>query len=559
MSDYDLCVIGSGAGAGPVVYEAARAGRSVLVLEKGPWFTEADFYKDELAALERSVYRPSNREQPHVIVSEDAAGQWVRENSGDPGSGRDWWNGNCVGGSSNFMSGYFYRLKPDDFRLRSVYGPIEGANVADWPIGYEALEPWYTHVEQVVGVSGRVRPHPHAEPRSTPDFPFPPTHEHVAARWIDTACEQLGLPALVVPRAILSRPAMGRRGCEYSGFCGNYGCASGAKGGARAALLNHAVATGHCEIRPHAQVYRLESDRRGRVLAAHYYDRAGQARRVDARVFVIACQAVESVRLMLLSTGPRHPEGLGNRYGQVGRNMVFCGGGSGGGFMPFDAVEPAVLPALKAVGPFVNRGLQAWYQIDDPAFGGRAKGGTIDFLMESPSYMPPALAARYEGSRLVWGRQLKRRLESMFLPGRMLRFEVFCDWLPNDQCRVSLDPEVRDRWGLPVARIQVGQHPRTLQVARYLIERALPVVEQAGFRQPAGRANLSPPTNLQGGGCRFGTDPRHSVLDAHCRVHDAENVYVTDGSFMPTGGSAPFTWTIYANAFRVARHILSAL
>jgi len=256
-TDYDVCVIGSGAGGSPVALSLAQAGYSVLVLEKGPWFTEADFSKDELACCRRSTYTPSLHDEQHVIEDSNDAGNWIATPTSE--SGWDFWNGNCVGGSSNFMSGFFYRLKPDDFRLRSAFGPIDGANVADWPISYEDLEPYYTKVEQLVGISGRVIAHPQQEPRSTPDFPYPPLAENIISGWIDSACQKLGYHSLPTPRAILSRPAMERNSCSYSIYCGSYGCSTGAKGSGRAALLNHAVNTGRCHVQPHAKVFRLVS------------------------------------------------------------------------------------------------------------------------------------------------------------------------------------------------------------------------------------------------------------------------------------------------------------
>ena len=229
--DCDVCVIGSGAGGGPVASRLARAGYSVIVLEKGPWLTEQHFTKDELACCRRSVYTPALRDEQHVIEAPTEDGSWHAEATA--ASGWSFWNGNCVGGSSNFMSGYFHRLKPVDFKLLSSYGPIDGANLADWPIDYADLEPYYDLVEKLVGVSGHVDPNGTAEPRSSADFPYPPTAEHPVSQRIDQAAARLGMHALRVPRAILSQPAMGRRSCDYSGFCGSFGCATGAKGGAR--------------------------------------------------------------------------------------------------------------------------------------------------------------------------------------------------------------------------------------------------------------------------------------------------------------------------------------
>ncbi len=556
--NFHVCVIGSGAGAGPVALTLAEAGHSVVVLEKGPWWTEQDFYKDELACCRRSVYTPELSDEQHVIEDLDSAGDWIGESTSE--SGWDFWNGNCVGGSSNFMSGFFYRLKPEDFRLLSEFGPIAGANIADWPISYEELEPWYTRVETEVGISGKVVDHPLAEPRSSADFPYPATHEHPIAGRIDRACRDLGLHPLPTPRAILSKPKDGRRSCEYSGYCGSYGCSSGAKGSSRAALLDRAHATGRCEIRPHAKVYKLVSDSKGRVLAANYFDADGQTKTVEAKVFVVACQAIETSRLLLSSPGPRHPNGLANNSGQVGRNLLFSAGGSGSGDFFYAGMDGKEAEALSVRGPFVNRGLQDWYYLDDKAFGGRAKGGLVDFLLRHPNPIGKAMSVKWgDDDRLVWGRPLQKKLKSLFTAKQSLRYEIFCDWLPTDNCFVSLDTEVQDKWQSPVARVRIGYHEHDLKVGRYINERVQRVMEKMGAQNIRSGVSGSPPQNLVAGGCRFGNSPRTSVLDADCRAHDVDNLYITDGSFMPTGGSVPYTWTIYANAFRVADKLSTRL
>ncbi|MEN8205503.1 MAG: GMC family oxidoreductase [Pseudomonadota bacterium] len=552
--DYDVCVIGSGAGGGPVALTLAEAGYSVVVLEKGPWLQAEDFYKDELACCRRSVYTPELSDEQHVIEDLGSAGDWIGEATSE--SGWDFWNGNCVGGSSNFMSGFFYRLKPEDFRLLSEFGPIEGANISDWPIEYEDLEPWYTRVETEVGISGRFVDHPLAEPRSTADFPYPPTHEHPVSSRIGDACRELGLHPLPTPRAILTRAKGKRRSCEYSGYCGSYGCSSGAKGGARAALLDRAVATGHCEIRPHSKVYKLASDARGKVVAAEYFDAAGQVQKVAAKIFVLACQAIETSRLLLASSGPKHANGLANRSGQVGKNLLFSAGGSGTGDFDYARMSETEAQAMKTRGPFVNRGLQDWYFINDKSLGGRIKGGTVDFLLRHPNPISKAMSVkRDDNERLVWGRPLQKRLKSLFTDSQYLRYEIFCDWLPTDNCFVDLDRDVRDKWQTPVARVRIGYHEHDLKVGRYINARTIKVLEKMGAQNIRSNISGSPPQNLVAGGCRFGKDPARSVLDPDCRAHDVDNLYVTDGSFMPTGGSVPYTWTIYANAFRVADRI----
>ena len=563
--DFDICIVGSGAGASPVAYTMAKAGAKVLVLEKGPWLTEKEFFKDELAISIHDAYNPKLSDEQHVIEeeyeTEEGNSFWRGEATSD--SGWSWWNGTVVGGSSNFMSGYFHRLKPVDFRLKSEFGAIKGANVADWPISYDELEPYYAMVEREVGVSGRVVDHPHQEPRST-DFPYPPIAEVPISSWIDKAAEKIGYHAVPVPRTILSQPAMGRRSCEYSGYCSSYGCSSGAKGSGRAALLNHAVATGNCIIKPNAKVYKIATDSKGEISGIHYYDAQGRQQSVSAKNYVVACQAVETSRLLLASTGEQFPNGLANNSGQVGKNLLFSGGGTGSGDFIYDQLNEQQVNELKVVGPFINRALQDWYKIDDKAFvganaNGKAKGGTIDFLF----HQNPIARARgtqwgvdNEGEdKLLWGEELKQSMKQEFTSFKTLRFEVFNDWLPTDDCFVALDDEVTDKWGDPVAKVRIGYHERDLEVGEYLSGKAENLLVALGAKNISSSVSGYPATNLMAGGCRFGDDPKTSVLDKNCQAHEVNNLYITDGSFMPTGGSVPYTFTIYANAFRVAEHI----
>jgi choline dehydrogenase-like flavoprotein len=558
---YDICIVGSGAGASPVAYTLAKAGAKVLVLEKGPWLTEKDFYKDELAISLRDSYNPKLTEQQHVIEElyerDDGETYWQGEPTSE--SGWSFWNGNVVGGSSNFMSGYFHRLKPIDFKLQSEFGAIDGANIADWPISYDELEPFYTKVDNEVGVSGTVVNHPNQEPRSQ-NFAYPPIAEHPVANWIDKAAKDIGFHTVPVPRAILSKPAMGRQSCEYSGYCSSYGCASGAKGSGRAALLNHAVASGNCTIKPESKVYKIETSNDGEITGVLYYDKQGRKKRAVASTYVIACQAVETSRLLLASTGKKFPNGLANNSGQVGKNLVFSGGGTGQGDFIYNELTQQQVDQLKTVGPFINRALQDWYQIDDNSFDGAnkkgsAKGGTIDFLFHQNPISRARGSQRDENDELVWGEQLKQNLKKEFTTYKTLRFEVFNDWLPNNDCFVALDDEVTDKWGDPVAKVRIGAHDQDLKVGAYLAEKAEKLLSALGAKNISSSVSSYPATNLMAGGCRFGNDPKTSVLNKYCEAHEVKNLYVTDGSFMPTGGSVPYTYTIYANAFRVAEHI----
>lgn len=555
--EYDVCIVGSGAGAGPVAYELAHAGYRVLVIEKGPWLTEKDFTKDEIACCRRNTYTPELKDEPHAI-EQLINGEWkIRSNAS---SGWSFWNGNMVGGSSNLMSGFFHRMKPIDFRLLSEFGTIERANVVDWPIEYKDLEPYYEKTERIVGVSGRVVDHPFLEPRSTPDYPFPPSREHHFAKLLEQAGAKLSYQPIPLARAILTNSLNERSACIYSGYCGSYGCTSKAKGSSRAALLDPALKTGNCEIRPNSKVYFLESDSDGMVNKVHYYDLEGKMQNVQARIVVVACQAVETSRLLLLSKGKKHPNGLGNNHQQVGKNLLFSAGGIGSAEFHRSDFEKNAFESILDQTSFVNRALQDWYVIHDyPEFMNPIKGGTIDFLMGHANPIRRAVRQKRENGKLLWGESLKEKLEYSFHHTRRLEFEVFCDWLPTENCFVSLDETYTDRWQTPVARIRLDNHPHDIKVGEYLAEKAKTLLKEMGGRNIVSNISGLPPANLMAGGCRFGNDIKESVLDANCRIHDAPNVFVTDGSFMPTGGSVTHTFTIYANSFRVADKIKEQL
>jgi choline dehydrogenase-like flavoprotein len=312
---------------------------------------------------------------------------------------------------------------------------------------------------------------------------------------------------------------------------------------------------------PNSKVFHLETDGNHSVVKAHFYNIKGEKEFIEAAVFTVAGQAIESSRLLLMSKNKEFPDGLANNSGQVGKNLIFSAGGTGWGHFYYKDLTKEVVEQLKTPGLFVNRSIHHWYEIDDAGvFGKRVKGGIVDFLFEHSNSIRRAIRQKWDDSgNLVYGSALKKRVYDYFTGQRRLNFEVFCDWLPNDNCFVTLSDEVKDKWDDPVARIRIGYHPHDLKVGAYLATKAEELLKETGARDIGSGISGSPPPNLVAGGCRFGTDPASSVLDVNCKAHEVNNLYVTDGSFMPTGGSITYTWTIYANAFRVADKIIAGL
>ncbi len=549
-----LCVIGSGAGAGPIIYELSKAGYRVTVLEKGPWFTTIDYSKDEIGMTRRDVVTPRLVDEPQVIQHQNDEGKWIGKSNTE--GGQNFWNGCVVGGSSNFMSGYFNRLKPTDFKLLSTYGAIKDANVVDWPIDYADLEYYYDKVEKVVGVSGKVVKHKFLEPRSSTDYPFPPLRENYVSQLLDKTSKKTGIEIIPLPRAILSRRKGDRGSCYYSNFCGSYACNSDAKGSSRAALINEALKTGNCTIIDHAKVFHLETNGQNKIVKAHYHSKENIDKYIEADIFVVAAQAIETSRLLLLSKNKEFKNGLANNSGQVGKNLIFSAGGVGSGIIDYSDYSEEERIKLQQAGVFVNRTVHHFYEIEDHN-GKKQKGGTIDFLFEHANPIGKAIRNKWSPQgELIYGVKFQKRLYNYFNKQRKLKFEIFIDWQPNDNCFVTLDPKLTDKWGDSVASLRLQYNKHDITIGKMLAQQGEKILQSMGCKYIRSSIGTLPPPNLQAGGCRFGTDPKSSVLDPNCKAHEVENLYITDGSFMPTGGSVTYTWTIYANAFRIANHLL---
>jgi len=553
---YDVVVIGSGASGGAVAYTLCKAGYKVAVLEKGRLIKRDEFSKDELAYCRRDLVTPNLFDEYHTI-EEKVNGKW--EVTPTYESGWSFWNGNIVGGSSNLMSGMFHRLHPDDFRLKSKYGEIEGANVVDWPISYEDLEPYYDLTEELVGVSGHYKKHKYEPPRSRAEFTQPPTKENAVVKLLDKSCQKLGIESLVTPRAVLSQDKGDRNACYYSNFCGSYGCSSGAKSSSREALIKPALATGNLTLLTNTHVKSLHTSQKDEVDYAVVVDTiTGEERQIKGKLFVVAAQAHESARLLLNSANKHHPNGLANSSGELGKNLLFSGGGSGQGELHKDSLKEIGFDELMQTGFFVNRSILDWYFVDH-WWNGKFKGGSVEFMFEHQNIISRARKNNYKNDKLLWGKTLGERIVKRFTEQKSIRFEIFNDWLPNDNCFVALDKTHKDKYGMPVGKLRLEGHPQDIKVGKYIAKKCEKILEEMGAKNIYSSVTSSASQNLVAGGCRFGNNPSTSVLNKYCKAHDVKNLYVADASFMPTGGSVAYTWTIYANAFRVADAIVKQL
>jgi len=543
---YDVCVIGSGAGAGPIIYELSKKGLKVCVLEKGDFYKRTDFSKDEIGAVRRSTYTPKLEDEYHT-VEEFIDNEWKKFPTYD--TGWDFWNGNLVGGSSNFMSGFFYRLKPDDFRLASRYGKIKDSNIVDWPISYDDMERYYDKVEKIIGVSGEVSDYEHQEPRSSQNFPYKALKDHPITKLIDKLSKELGFSIVKTPRAILSSDTQNRSACYYSNYCGSFGCSSGAKGSSREALILPALKTKNLTIITNANVIKLNTNKDKKISSAVYLNSQGNKKELKAKLFILAAQAIESSRLLLNSKDENFPNGVANNSSNVGKNLLSSSGGIVSGEFDKSSIP---LNELMTPGLFVNRAIKDFY------FTKEFKGGMAEMVFEHANPIRRANFFKWDqenSNNLLIGKELQDKLFKSFTTTKTLNMEIFADWTPNDNSFVSVDEKYKDINGIPVANIRIGTLKHDLEVSSFLAQKSIKLLKKMGAKNISSQINALPSSNLQAGGCRFGDDSKTSVLNKYCQAHEVKNLFVTDGSFMPTGGSVPFTFTIYANSFRIADYI----
>ena len=530
----DFVVVGSGAAGGVMARQLAQAGFTVVVLEQGPYLTERDFRHDEHASYFQAALTNDHRLQPNTYRA-SASARAVRQPAVS--------YGRVVGGGTTHFTGNYWRFHEIDFVERSRRGGVPGAAVADWPVGYSELEPYYTKVEWEIGVSGLAGAGPFDPPRSKP-YPLPPLPPKSTGVLLERAAKKMGWTAFPAPTAILSRPYRGRAACIHCEFCEGYGCEIRAKSSTLVTMIPEAVATGRCEIRPLCYVNRVETDGRGRVTGVRYFDRERREQTQLAKAVILSANGAETPRLLLMSASGRFPQGLANSSGWVGKCLMFNGLGLSIGLFP------GRINGYK--GNVVSRIVHDTYQLDPKL--GLWGGGGFDFRADFGPISFAAAALPPDAPR--WGSAFKAMIAEYFT--RTVLAMGHSTSLPVESNSISLDPELKDDWGLPAIRVTFKEHPNDLALYRYFTDRGNELLDAAGATKRwelpfTEELTASQPHLL--GTCRMGRDPRTSVVDADHRAHDVPNLFLVDGSSFVTSGRGQPTMTIQALAFRAADRI----
>lgn len=506
-----VVVIGTGAGGGVLANELAQKGVKVVALEAGGRHLPDDYVNDEWDSFGQLAWT-----DPRTT-----SGDWrvAKDFSGLPA-----WIVKAVGGSTVHWAGASLRFQEHEWKAATTYGNVQGANLLDWPIDSAEMAPWYSKAEDKLGVTqtgGRK-----ALPGSNNFKVF------------EAGARKLGYKEVHTGRmAINSADNDDRAACQQTGFCFQ-GCKWGAKWSTAYTDIPRGEATGNLEVREKAHVLRIEHDKSGKVTGVVYMDADGKQQLQKARVVCVAGNSIESPRLLLNSASSIYPDGLGNSSGQVGRNYMRHMTGSV--YAVFD--KPVKM----------WRGTTMAGIISDEAKHDPSRGFVGGYEMETLSLGVPFMAAFLDPGG--WGREFTTALDAY---ENMAGMWLVGEDMPQETNRISLNHNVKDQFGLPVANVHFDEHPNDIAMRAHAYKQGTAVYEAVG----ATRAFPTPPYpsthNL--GTNRMSENPRDGVVNKWGQSHDVKNLFVSDGSQFTTGAAENPTLTIVALAMRQADHLAREL
>ncbi|GBD44151.1 Fructose dehydrogenase large subunit [bacterium HR40] len=505
--DSVVVVIGSGAGGGTLANELCQKGIKVVLLEAGKRHEIRDFVNNEWDSFFQLAW----------LDKRTTSGSWriARDFPNLPA-----WTCKTVGGTTVHWAGASLRFQPHEFKAKSVYGDIPGANLLDWPIDYDELAPFYDRAEDKLGVT------------RTHDIPGLPGNNNFKVFY--NGAIRVGYGKVHTGRmAINSRPRHDRPSCQQIGFCFQ-GCKAGAKWSTLYTEIPAAEATGRLDLRTEATALRIEHNAAGKVTGVLYADAEGRQHFQKARLVCVACNAIETPRLLLNSASSQFPDGLANSSGQVGRNYMRHTTGSV--YAAFD--QPV----------HMYRGTTMAGIVMDEAGHRPERGFAGGYELETLSLGLPFLAAFLDPG--AWGRAFTRKLEFY---DHMAGMWIVGEDMPQETNAVTLHPTEKDPFGLPIPNVHFDDHPNDIAMREHAYRAGRRIYEAAGAREVYEVPPYPSTHNL--GTCRMSDKPRDGVVNRFGQTHDIANLFISDGSQFTTGAAENPTLTIVALAIRQAETI----
>jgi choline dehydrogenase-like flavoprotein len=542
VRDCDVTIIGAGAAGGIVAAVLAEAGFKVILLERGREFPTGTSGRDHLRNQRLSLYGhnagPEIKDNPRIAVDGMGREQTVRPHENGYQN-----NAACVGGGTRVYGAMAWRFVPKDFRMASTYGVPKGSSLADWPIGYDDLEPFYERAEWEIGVAGEGGADVFAGERRR-QYPLPPVTSNPQRIALERGAKAMGINTFPPPMLINTVPYNGRPACGRCGMCVGFACPTDGKNGTHNTMIPRALASGKCTLITGAMVKRIETDAGGQATGVEYFA-DDRLQRISARAVVCSAGAIESARLLLNSADNRNPHGLGNSFDQVGRHLQ--GHVYTGAFGVFDE------DMHDGFGPGVSIATTQFNHGNPGVIGG---GLLVNEFVKLPIIfvkwaLPPGMTR--------WGLAAKNYVRENYR--RTVQVQGPIQDIPNPEARVTVSADLRDRWGIPVALLSGTTHIESIRTADFLRKKA----EQWLTASGAKRVWSYPPQlsltggQHQAGTCRMGDDPRQSVTDRWGMVHGYGNLLVMDASLHVTNGGFNPVLTIMALAFRNAEHLAQIL
>jgi choline dehydrogenase-like flavoprotein len=549
QKQYDVAIVGSGAGGGMAAKVLTEAGADVVLLEAGPsWDTATE--SRMLAWTYDSPRRGASTKDRDFGEFVATHGGWSLEGepyTQGPGTRFDWFRSRVLGGRTNHWGRISLRFGPRDFKSRSHDGLGD-----DWPISYDDIAPYYDQIDRLIGIHGS-----NEGIENEPDGIFqPPPAPRCWELLVKKGCGALGIPVIPARRSVLTRPLNGRPACHYCGQCGR-GCATSSNFSTPTVLLPPALATGRLTVLTGAMAREVTTDASGLASGVSYVDKSdGSDRHVRAGIVVLAASACESARILLNSRSPRFPDGLANSSGVVGRYLMDSTGTDAAGYFPqLEEMPPHNEDGAGGMHVYVpwwldNRTLdfprgyhiEPWGGRDMPTFG------FLDGIERTPH-------------RGGWGASLKSAYRRYY--GAVIGFSGRGEMIPNENSYCEIDPEAVDRWGIPVLRFHFrwSDHER-LQV-KHMHETFHGIIRELGGTPLTPMPAAEEEFGILPGGriihevgvTRMGDSPRTSVVNRYCQAHDVRNLFVADGGPFVTNPHKNVTWTILALAMRTSEYI----